>query len=88
MQISASCASKSSCAGEIGLVGGDDGKVEVIGKIEQQGLDRPLLRQPMALKLDIEPVAEDALQRFEPRAGELGIACRRARGRSTLRARR
>ena len=61
-------------AGEIGFVGSDDGKVQVIGEIEQQGLDRPLLRQTMALKFDIEPVAEDRMKGLCPRAGELGIA--------------
>ena len=60
--------------GEIGFVGRDDGQVEVISELEQLRLDRPLLRQAVALKLDIEPVAEDRVQRLEPRAGELGIA--------------
>ena len=74
MQISASCASKSSGAGEIGLVGGDEGQLARVGEIEQQRLDRPLLRQAMALQLDIESVAEVGLQCFEARAGEIGTA--------------
>ena len=45
-------------AGEIRLVGRDNGKVQFISEIEQQRLDRPLLRQAVALKLDIEPVAK------------------------------
>ena len=45
--------------GEIRFVGGDDRQVEVVSKIEQLRLDRPLLRQAVALQLDIEPVAED-----------------------------
>ena len=59
--------------GEIGFVGRDDGQVEVVSELEQLRLDRPLLRQAVALKLDIEPVAEDRVQRFDPRAGKLGI---------------
>ena len=50
--------------GEIRFVGRDDGQVEVVSKLEQLRLDRPLLRQAVALKLDIEPVAEDASQRI------------------------
>ncbi len=59
---------------EIGLVGGDDRQIQVVGKPEKSGLDRPLLRQPVALQLHIEPVAEDGMERLDPRAGELGIA--------------
>ena len=58
---------------EIGLVGRDDGEVELVSEIEQLRLDRPLLRQAVTLKLHIEPVAEDGMKRFYPRAGELGI---------------
>ena len=49
-------------AREVRLVGGDDRQMVVVGEIEQKRLDRPLLRQAMPLKLDIEPVAEDAFQ--------------------------
>ncbi len=59
---------------EIRLVGGDDGKVEIVGEIEQQRLDRSLLRQSMTLDLDIEPVAENCLKRLDARAGKLGVA--------------
>ena len=62
--------------GEIGLVGGDDRKVEIVGKTEQSGLDAPLLRQAVSLKLDIEPVGEYRLQSFEPVPGKLGVAFR------------
>ena len=60
--------------GEIGLVGGDNRKIEIVGEAEQSGLDAALLRQAVALQLDVEPVAEDRLQRFEPVAGKLGVA--------------
>ena len=59
---------------EIRLVSGDDGQVEIVGKLEQLRLDGALLRQAMALQLDIEPVAEKIVQSFKPRAGKLGIA--------------
>ena len=52
-------------AGEIRLVGGDDRQVVVVGKVEQERLDGPLLSQAVPLKLDIEPVAEDAFQLVE-----------------------
>ena len=61
-------------AGEIGLVGGDDGEVEIVGEIEQRSLDRPFRRQAMPLQLDIEPVAEQRVQRVQARAGKIGIA--------------
>ena len=52
-------------AAEIGLVGGDDRQMIVVSKIEQKRFDRPLLRQTVALKLDIETVAENAFQLVE-----------------------
>ena len=66
-------------AGEIGLVGRDDREVEVVSELEQLRLDRALLRQAVTLKLDIEPVAEDGVQGFQPRAGGFGIALRQRR---------
>ena len=74
--------------GEIGLVGRDERQVELVGELEQLRLDRALLRQAVALELDIEPVAEDRVQRLEPRAGKLGDCRRRARGRPARRGRR
>ena len=62
------------CAREIGLVGGDDGKVEIVGKTEKRWLDAALLRQAVALQLDIEPVAENGVKRREPAASKLRIA--------------
>ncbi len=62
------------CAREIGLVGGDDGKVEIVGKTEKRWLDAALLRQAVALQLDIEPVAENGVKRREPAASKLWIA--------------
>ncbi len=49
-----------------------------IGEIEQLRLDRALLRQAVALKFDIKSIAENALQRREPRARLLRAPCRRA----------
>ncbi len=60
--------------GEIGLVGGDDGKIEIVSEAEQSRLDAALLRQAVALQLDIEPVAEHRLQCLEPAAGELRVS--------------
>ena len=58
---------------EIGLVGGDDGQLRVISEIEQERLDNPLLLKPVPLDFDIEPIAEDALERVEGRLGEAEI---------------
>ena len=74
--------------GEIGLVGGDDRKVEIVGKTEQSRFDAPLLRQAVPLKLDIEPVGEYRLQSFEPVPGEPGLPSASGGGRSALRSRR
>ena len=50
---------------EVRLVGGDDGQMVVVGEVEEQGLGRPLLRQPVPLQFDIEAVAEDTFERIE-----------------------
>ena len=60
-------------AREIGLVGRDNGDVEVIGEREQKGLDRAL-GQPVALEFDVKPIAENALELLGARAGKFAIA--------------
>ena len=54
-------------AREKGLVGRDQRQPAPIGEIQQLRLDGALLREPVALQLDIEPVAEQRLQRLQPR---------------------
>src|SRR5262245_34876149 len=58
---------------KIRLVGGDDGQMIVVGKIEQKRLRRPLLRQPVPLQLDIEAVTEDAFELVERGLGKSEI---------------
>ena len=62
--------------GEIGLVGGDQRKALAIGEIDQHRLGHALLRHAVALQFHIEAVAEQAMQRVEPRGGEMALARR------------
>ena len=90
--------------GEIRLIGRHQRDVFAVGEIDQQRLAALLGRGAVALQFDIEPVAEQSMQRVEPRGGEMALAggdCRierpagaageandAARFRSRLRARR
>ena len=60
--------------GEIRLVGGDQRQAFVVGEIDQHRLGRALGARAVALQFDIEPVAEQAMQRVEPRGGEMALA--------------
>ncbi len=60
-------------AREIRLVGRDDRQMRVVSQVEQQRLDHPLLLQPVALQLDIEAVAENALERVQGALGKSEI---------------
>ena len=53
--------------GEERLVGRDKRNAARIGKLDQGRLRRPLGRHAVALQFDIEPIAEQALQRFAAR---------------------
>ena len=53
--------------GEERLVGGDQRNAARIGKLDQGRLGQPLGRHAVALQFDIEPIAEQALQRFAAR---------------------
>ena len=75
-------------AREIGLVGRDNGDVEVVGEREQKGLDRALLGQPVALELDVKPVAENALELLGAARGQARYCLRRGFDRSVLQVRR
>ena len=59
---------------EEGLVGGDQRQRQVVRQADKLRLDRPLLRQAVALELHIEPVAEKRLQRLQTAARELRVA--------------
>ncbi len=60
--------------GEIRLVGRDQRQVAAIGKIDQHRFGHALVGHAVALQFDIEPVAEQAGERVEPRACELALA--------------
>ena len=60
--------------GEIRLVGGDQRNAFAVGEIDQHRLGHALVRRAMALQFDIEPVAEQAGKRVEPRGGEMALA--------------
>ena len=62
--------------GEVGLVGRDERNALRIGKLDQRRLGRALGRSAMALQFDIEPVAEQPLQRRAATARKLGLAGR------------
>ena len=62
-------------AGEVDVVGGDDGQFVTVGEVEYRRLVRPVVIT-VPLQLDIEPVAEEMLQAEKPRfspARELAI---------------
>ena len=56
--------------GEERLVGGDERQAARISEIDQRGLAGAFRRHAVALQFDIEPVAEQALQRFAARLRE------------------
>ena len=58
------------------LVCGDDRQVVRVGELEQRGLDLPSVRQPVALQLDVEPVAEDRGELRAARRRKLDLAAR------------
>ena len=60
--------------GEIRLVGGDQRNAFAVGEIDQHRLGHALVGRAVALQFDIEPVAEQAVQRVEPRGGEMALA--------------
>ncbi len=62
--------------GEARLVGGDERNPLGIGEIDERRLDGALLRQAMALQLDIEAVAEGCEQRIDARGGEMRLSRR------------
>ena len=53
------------------LVRRDQRQAAPIGEIQQLRLDGALLRETVALEFDIQPVAEQPLQRLEPRQGRV-----------------
>ena len=59
--------------GEERLVGGDERDVPGIGELDQRAFGGALARRAVALQLDVEPVAEQLLQRRAARAGEIGL---------------
>ena len=58
--------------GEIGLVGRDQRQAEAVGEVDQRRLGGALGFEPVALHLDIEPVAEDVGEPLEAALGEVG----------------
>ena len=60
--------------GEERLVGGDERKPARIGELDQRRLDQALGRGAVALQLDIEPVAEQALQHLAAHARQAALA--------------
>ena len=62
--------------GEVRLVGGDQRNVLGISQIDQHRLGHALVGGAVALQLDIKAVAEQAMQRIEPRGGEMALAGR------------
>ncbi len=60
-------------AGEIRLVGRDQRHAFGIGEIDQHRLGHALVGGAVALQLDVEAVAEQAVQRVEPRGGEMAL---------------
>ena len=60
--------------GEIDLVGGDDRQRARIGELEQRRLGLDLVLQAVALDLDVEPVAENLLQRLQALERQLLLA--------------
>jgi hypothetical protein len=62
--------------GKIRLIGGDQRNALGIGEINQHRLGHALVGGAVALQLDIKAVAEQAVQRVEPRGGEVALACR------------
>ena len=59
--------------GEERLVGGDERNVPGIGELDQRAFGGALARRAVALQFDVEPVAEQLLQRGAARAGEIGL---------------
>ena len=62
--------------GEKRLVGGNKRNASRIGEIDEGGLARALLGEAMTLQLDVEPVAEQALQRLAACRRKLDLAAR------------
>ena len=61
-------------AGEIRFVGSDQREAFAVGQIDQHRFGHALVGGAVALQLDIKPVAEQAVQRVEPRGGEMALA--------------
>ena len=60
--------------GEVDLVGRNDRQRAAVGKLEQRRLRLDLVLEAMTLDLDVEPVAENSLQRLQALEGDLVLA--------------
>ncbi len=60
-------------AGEIGIVGGDNRQLKPVGELQQMRLDIDLVREAVALNLDIEPVRKQARQCPQSRVSEFRL---------------